>query len=245
MSRKLALISGGSRGIGKAIVLELSARGYDIAFCYRSNEAEAAATRDAAEKLGASASMQQCDVSDQSAVNDWIRATERDHGPIEVVVNSAGITRDKPAIMMSQDEWSSVIDTNLTGTFNVCRAGAFAMMKRRRGSILNLSSVSGIHGNTGQSNYSASKAGIIGLSRTLAKELGSLGIRVNVVAPGLIDTDMASSLSEEQSKRIIGAAPIRRMGTATEVAKAVAFLCSEDASYITGQVMGVDGGLVL
>lgn len=245
MSRRLALVSGGSRGIGKAIVVELARRDYDVAFCYRSNEEEAAATRDLAGAAGTCVVAQRCDVSDHKAVADWIRSVERHVGAIEVVVNSAGITRDRPSVLMNQEDWTAVIDTNLTGVFNVCRTAAFAMLKRKRGAILNLSSVSGVYGNAGQANYSASKAGIVGLSRSMAKELGPKGIRVNVIAPGLIETDMTAALAAGQAQKIVDRAPIQRMGTADEVAKAVGFLCSDDASYITGQVLGVDGGLVL
>lgn len=250
MSRKLALVTGGSRGIGKAVVCELAARGYDVAFCYRSNETEAADTRAQAETMAGGenpvrVAAHRCDVADHDAVTDWVRTVERELGPIEAAVNCAGITRDRPAVLMSQSEWGDVIDTNLTGLFNVCRSVAFPMLKRKRGSILNLSSVSGVFGNPGQANYSASKAGIIGLSRALAKELGPNGIRVNVVAPGLIETDMTADLPANHAQRMREATPLRRMGHVREVARTVAFLSSDDASYITGQVVGVDGGLVL
>lgn len=245
MSRRLALVTGGSRGIGKAVVIELAARNYDIVFCYRTNEEEA--TRVVAEvgAGGARVSAERCDVSDDAAVNLWVRSVEREIGPIDVAVTCAGITRDRPAVLMSQIDWTDVVNTNLTGTFNVCRSVAFSMLKRKRGSILNMSSISGVFGNPGQANYSASKAGIIGFSRTLAKELGPNGIRVNVIAPGLIDTDMTAGLSADVRQRFADATPLRRMGRVEEIAKVAGFLCSEDASYITGQVIGVDGGLVL
>jgi 3-oxoacyl-[acyl-carrier protein] reductase len=243
--RQLALVTGGSRGIGRAVVLELAARGFDVAFCYHSNETAARPVAAEAERLGARAHGVRCDVADSAAARAWIAAVERELGPIEAVVNSAGITRDRALVMMSDEEWGEVIATNLTATFTVCRATAFGMSKRRRGCIVNLSSVSGVYGNATQANYAASKAGVIGFSRSLAKELGPLGIRINVVAPGLIDTDMTAALQPARIERMVAALPLRRLGTSEEVAKLVGFLVSDDARYITGQVMGVDGGLVL
>lgn len=245
MQRRLALITGGSRGIGRAVVLDLAARGFDVAFCYHRNEAAAQAVAAQAEGLGARAQAARCDVADGAATTAWIAAAQRDLGAIDVVVNSAGITRDKPLVMMGAEQWGEVITANLTGVFNVCRTVVFGMLKRRRGCIVNLSSVSGIYGNAGQSNYAASKAGIIGFSRSLAKEVGPQGVRVNVVAPGLIETDMTASLDRARLDSMVGTVPLRRMGTAEEVARLVGFLVSDDARYITGQVMGVDGGLVL
>jgi 3-oxoacyl-[acyl-carrier protein] reductase len=211
--RPVALVSGGSRGIGRAVVLALAESDYDVAFCFQSNRTE-------------------------------IADVEANVGAIELVVNVAGITRDRAMVTMDPADWDRVIDVNLTGTFNVCRVAAFAMLRRRRGCIINMSSVSGVYGNAGQANYAASKAGIIGLSSTIAKELGPYGIRVNVVAPGLIETDMTAKLGDKRLAGLLGGIPLRRIGQVEEVAQTVKFLASSHASYISGQVIGVDGGLV-
>jgi 3-oxoacyl-[acyl-carrier protein] reductase len=241
----LAFITGGSRGIGRAIVLELAGRGYDIVFCFRAAEAAAAETCELIEAQGGRVIARRCDVTDPTAVSALVREVEATVGRIDVLVNSAAITKDQPLVMMSDENWSSVIATNLTGTFHTCRAVSFSMIKQRRGCIVNLSSVAGVHGNAGQSNYAASKAGLIGLSRSLAKELGPYGVRVNAIAPGLIETDMIAGLGEKRLRDYTQAIPLRRLGAAAEVARLVGFLVSDDASYIHGQVIGVDGGLVL
>ncbi|MGW7315680.1 3-oxoacyl-ACP reductase FabG [Streptomyces sp. NPDC054865] len=243
--RPVALISGGSRGIGRATVLKLAADGHDVSFCYHSCEEAALTLAKEADELGARVLYRQVDVSDAAAVREWVAATEDELGPVATAVTSAGITRDKGLVMMSDDDWKSVVATNLDGVFHVCRAVAFPMMKRRKGSIVNISSVAGIYGNAGQTNYAASKAGIIGFSRSLAKESGRYGIRVNVVAPGFVDTDMTAAVSKGAVDGVLANVALGRMGSAEEVAELVAFLSDDRAGYITGAVFQIDGGISL
>ena len=238
----IALVSGGSRGIGRAIVLRLAEDGYDVAFCYRSNEdAAGQLTKDASE-FGTRITATRCDVADAADVGDWFTRTERELGPVDAAVTSAGITRDRPLILMPEDDWNQVLRTNLDGVYHVNRAAAFAMSKRKRGALVNLSSVSGIYGNTGQANYAASKAGIIGFTKSLAKECGPRGIRANVVAPGLIETDMVGDMSEAARARMLQNVSLGRLGRPEEVADLVSFLVSDRAAYITGSVFEIHGG---
>jgi 3-oxoacyl-[acyl-carrier protein] reductase len=245
MDVQIAVVSGGSRGIGRAVVEDLAGRGYRVEFCYHSNAAQAEAACAQAQCRRQRVSASQVDVGDADAVAAWIGRVERDIGPVDLLVNSAGITRDRSLPLMSTQEWNEVIKVNLDGVFHACRAATLPMLKRRRGCIVNLSSISGIYGNATQSNYAAAKAGIIGFSRSLAKELGPRGIRVNVVAPGLIETDMTARIDPARLERMLAGAPLRRIGQAAEVAAAVGFLASDSAAYITGQVLGVDGGLAI
>lgn len=239
----VALVSGGSRGIGAATVMRLARDGYDVAFCYRSAKDAAVKLAEAAGESGAEVWPQELDVTDPTTAKAWVASVEQDLGPIAVVVASAGITRDKPLVMMSDSDWTEVLDTNLNGVHNVCKPAVFHMMKRRSGCVITISSVSGVYGNATQVNYSASKAGIIGFTRALAKEVGRYGIRANVVAPGPIDTDMTGMLSERHKENLISAIPLKRLGRADEVADLVSFLASDRAAYITGSTVEIHGGL--
>lgn len=243
--RRVALISGGSRGIGAATVLRLAQDGWDVAFCYRSDDESARAVEKAAGELGARVLAIRADMASAAEAAALVRRTEDELGPVHAAVGCAGITRDKPLALMADEDWHQVMDTNLDGVFHLCRAAVFPMIKRRSGTLITLTSVSGVHGNAGQTNYSAAKAGIIGLTKALAKEVGRYGIRANAVAPGLIDTDMTAALAPPARAKLLGAVPLGRFGTAREVADLIAFLASDQASYITGSVLEVHGGISL
>jgi 3-oxoacyl-[acyl-carrier protein] reductase len=234
----VALVTGGSRGIGAAISRELARAGAKVAVNCRSGTE--AADRVAGEIGGL---VVQADVSDPAEAQALVERVEEELGDIDALVNNAGVTRDTLIARMSDDDWQAVIDTNLRGTFNTSRAVSRKMMRRRSGAIVNLSSVVGIHGNPGQANYAASKAGIIGLTKALARELGSRGVRVNAIAPGYITTELTDVLNDEQRGLILGNTPLGRLGEPEDVAGAVRFLCSDDAAFITGEVLLVDGGL--
>ncbi len=242
---KVALITGGSRGIGRGIALRLAEEGYDIAFCYRSGTEHAEAVREAVEKTGVRCYHAPCDVADHEAVESFVKAAESALGHLDVLVNSAGIVRDNPLVLMPAADWNDVVATNLNGTFNFSRCAAFGFMKRKRGTIVNISSVAGVYGNPTQTNYSASKAGVNMLTRSLSRELGPYGVRVNAVAPGFIETDMTDRLSEKVREKALDMIPMRRFGDVGQVADLVSFLVSERSSYITGQVIQVDGGISL
>ena len=243
LTGKTAVVTGGSRGIGRAICLELARQGANVVLCYAGNEVMAAETVSACEALGVQAMALRCNVSDAGEVKALMDAALARFGRIDILVNNAGITRDGLLMMMKEDAFDAVLDTNLKGTFLCIKAVSRTMMKQRFGRIINLSSVVGLHGNAGQANYAASKAGVIGLTKSAAKELASRGITVNAVAPGFIDTDMTAALPEQTKSALLGTIPAGRLGSGEEVAKTIAFLASDAAAYITGQVLAVDGGM--
>ena len=240
---KTAVVTGGSRGIGRAICLELARGGANVMLCYAGNEEAALDTVAACEALGAKAAAMRCDVSKTDEVKALVDAALQQFGAVHILVNNAGITRDGLLMTMKEDAWDQVLDTNLKGAFLTMKAVARTMMKQRYGRIVNLSSVVGLHGNAGQVNYAASKAGVIGMTKSLAKELASRGVTVNAVAPGCIDTDMTAALPQAARDALLPTIPTQRLGAAEEVAQAVAFLASDQAAYITGQVLAVDGGM--
>jgi 3-oxoacyl-[acyl-carrier protein] reductase len=231
---KTALVTGASRGIGRAIALELGRAGATVVVCYRTGREEAEAI---ASEIGGSAFC--ADVSDPDAARALVEAA----GDVDVLVNNAGLTRDGLLARMSDEDWRTVIETNLSSVFYTCRAAARGMMRKRAGAIVNVSSIVGVHGNWGQTNYAASKAGIIGFTKSLARELGSRNVRANVVAPGYVKTRLTDVLPEEATEAMLANTPLGRLGDPEDVARAVRFLCSDDASFITGEVLLVDGGL--
>jgi 3-oxoacyl-[acyl-carrier protein] reductase len=240
---RVALVTGGSRGIGAAICTELAAAGAEVAVNYARDASAATAVCDAVRAAGGSAHPMQGDVSTADGAAALVAAVEGDIGPIAMLVNNAGITRDDLIMRLSDEDWRSVIDTNLGGAFFTCRALSRPMLKRRAGVIVNITSIVGVHGNAGQTNYAASKAGLIGLTKSLAKELGGRGIRVNAIAPGYIATELTDALPDQAREAILGGTPLGRLGEPADVARAVRFLCSDAAGFITGDVLAVDGGL--
>ena len=241
MSEKLALVTGASRGIGKACAIELAKAGYDVIINYAGNVDAANKTVEEIKTLGVDAAAYKFDVSNPEEVNAGIAEIIEKYGRIDILVNNAGITRDGLFMRMSEENWNAVINTNLSSAFYVSQPVVKVMMKQRSGAIVNMASVVGVSGNAGQANYSAAKAGLIGLTKTLAKELGSRGIRVNAVAPGFINTDMTKDLDTSKFTDFI---PLKRLGEPEDIAKAVKFL-AVDAQYVTGQVLEVDGGLII
>ena len=241
---KIAIVTGASRGIGRAIAATLAAEGATVVVNYQANAAAAEEVVSAITAAGGRALAVAADVSDTAAAEGLIKAAIDAYGHIDIVVNNAGTTRDTLLLSMKEEQWDVVLATNLKSVFNVCKAAARPMLRRKQGGrIINISSVSGIVGQPGQTNYAASKAGIIGFSKSLAKELGSRGITVNVVAPGFVLTDLTAGLSDELVQQTLGYIPLGRWGQAQEIAHAVAFLASDRASYITGEVLRVDGGI--
>jgi 3-oxoacyl-[acyl-carrier protein] reductase len=240
---KVAIVTGGARGIGRSIVLALCREGADCAFTYTKNSAAAEALEKEVQSMGRRAAPFRVDVRDFEGAKTFIEEVKKEFGRIDILVNNAGITRDKSLMMMTKEDWSEVIETDLTGVFNTTRACIITFLKQKNGNIVNISSVSGIHPLPGQVNYAAAKAGVIGFTKSLAKEVAPYNIRVNAVAPGFVDTDMTAALSETYKEKAIKMIPLGRFGTSDEVAQAVAFLVSEASQYITGQVIQIDGGL--
>ena len=245
LTGKSAVVTGGSRGIGRAIVLRLAAQGADVAFSYRGNAAAAEETATAVRALGRRALPVQGDVSQPEAADALVKAALEAFGKVDILVNNAGITRDDLIMRMSVEAWQDVINTNLSGAFYATKAVTRPMLKAKGGRIINITSVSGQAGQTGQANYSAAKAGLIGLTKATARELASRGITCNAVAPGFVLTELTQGLAQPLQDEITSRTPLGRFGTPEEIANAVAFLASDDAEYITGQVLAVDGGLVM
>ena len=245
LTGKTAIVTGGSRGIGRAVSLLLAREGANVAIVYAGNTAAAEETKQQAESLGAAAAVFQCDVADEQAVADMVKAVKTQFGSVDILVNNAGITRDGLLMRMKEADWQAVLDTNLTGVYHCTKAVSKLMMKQRQGAVINLSSVVGETGNAGQANYAAAKAGIIGFTKAVAKELASRNIRVNAVAPGYVETDMTAGLPDSAKEDMLRSIPLGRPATAGDVAQAVLFLASDQAKYITGQVLNVDGGMVM
>ena len=242
---RVAIVTGGSRGIGRAIVKELSSRGANVAFSFTRNREMADELVAELENSDRRVVAYQADVTDFAAAEAMVKQVKGELGSIDYLVNNAGITRDKLIMMMSQEDWDAVIDTNLKGVFNVTKHAISVMVRQRRGAILNIASISGVVGMAGQTNYSASKAGLIGFTKALAKEVGRRNITVNALALGLIETDMTAALPEEYKQKMLEQIPLGRYGSVEEVARVAAFLLSDDARYITGQVIQADGGLAM
>lgn len=242
---RVAIVTGGTRGIGRAIVRELASREANLAFSFTKNRGLADELVAELQDAGRRALGFQTDVTDFDAAEKLVKAVKAELGSVDYLINNAGITRDKLIMMMNQEDWDAVIDTNLKGVFNMTKHAVSVMVRQRRGSILNIASISGVVGMAGQTNYSASKAGLIGFTKALAKEVGRRNITVNALALGLIETDMTAALPDEYRQKMLDQIPLGRYGTVEEVARVAAFLLSDDARYITGQVIQADGGLAM
>ncbi|HLO12326.1 MAG TPA: 3-oxoacyl-[acyl-carrier-protein] reductase [Pseudoneobacillus sp.] len=242
---KVALVTGASRGIGREIALELARQGANVAVNYSGSEAKANEVVDLIKELGRDAFSVQCDVSNSEAVGTMVKDTIERFGKLDIVVNNAGITRDNLLMRMKEEEWDDVININLKGVFLVTKAVTRQMMKQRFGRIINVASIVGVSGNPGQANYVAAKAGVIGLTKTSAKELASRNITVNAIAPGFITTDMTDKLTEEVKAEMLKVIPLARFGEPKDIAKVAVFLASDDSAYLTGQTLHVDGGMVM
>ena len=243
LKNKIALITGAGRGIGRAIAIALAKEGAEVVINYNGSEERAKEVKQTIEENGGKASIYKCNVSDFAACEAMIKDIVKEYGHLDILVNNAGITKDGLIMKMKEEDFDSVLNVNLKGTFNTIRHSARQMLKQRSGKIINISSVSGILGNVGQANYAASKAGVIGLTKTMARELGSRGITVNAIAPGFVDTEMTEVLSSQVKEAAVAQIPLGRFGETQDIANTVAFLASEKADYITGQVICVDGGM--
>ena len=243
MEGKVAVVTGASRGIGKAIAVKLASKGATVVINYNGSRERAEEVKNEVESAGGKAVIIQCNVADFDACKEFIETVIKEQGRIDILVNNAGITKDGLIMKMKEEDFDSVLNVNLKGTFNTIRHSARQMLKQRSGKIINISSVSGILGNVGQANYAASKAGVIGLTKTMARELGSRGITVNAIAPGFVDTEMTEVLSEEIRENACKQIILGRFGKPEDIANTAVFLASDKADYITGQVISVDGGM--
>lgn len=242
---KNVLVTGASRGIGRAIALELASQGAHVAVNYAGSEERAQAVVEEIKQFGVKSFKVQADVANAANVKEMVKEVNHQFGHIDILVNNAGITKDNLLMRMKEEEFDQVIDTNLKGTFLCMKAVSRHMMKQRSGKIINVASIVGVSGNPGQANYVAAKAGVIGLTKSVAQELASRNVLVNAVAPGFIATDMTDALTEEQQEVILSLIPLAKLGTPEDVAKVVRFLASDDANYITGQTIHIDGGMVM
>ena len=244
-SRRVALVTGASRGIGRACAIGLARDGYDVAIVYAGNSDAATKTREACEEAGATARIYRCDVSNSEEVDAMVRGVIADFGSVWVLVNNAGITRDGLIVRMGDEAFERVIDVNLRGTFNTIRALSRRFMRQRGGRVINIASVVGLMGNAGQANYAASKAGVVGLTKAIARELASRGVTVNAVAPGFVKTDMTDEMPQRAREDVEARIPLGRLAAPEEIASVVRFLASDAAGYVTGEVIRIDGGMAM